>query len=433
MTDLMIAVCKRLAFAFWGQISTKLGRASFWLIIGGIVCGVLGYVFQVLMGRMLSVQEFGLLSALMALLMIVGAPLNALIMLVSREVSTHRARQDYGSIFHFFYSSNLRTALIVLVFITVFLLSTGKVQVYLKTSESAAIYLLAVLFFFGPPQAINDAFLQGVQSFKWLSATGVLGRIIKTIGAVMLVWAGYGVAGVLGGMILSSVVVWWVTYRVLNHTLTIGRGRPYQLTPISFRSLLPVLLANTAFAVMTQLDMILVKYYFPPQEAGLYAAASILGKAVLYLPGGIVVALYPMTAENHARGESSVNLLVQAFVVAAALCTAGAFFYLVFGESVVTALYGERYQEAGVLLKYYGFAILPMALILVIEHFLIAKRRVLFAYLFLTVAPLQIGAIYWLHDSLLTVLAVIAVTGFTTLFVGTAFLWRGYRRQEPAG
>ena len=57
-------------------------------------------------------------------------------------------------------------------------------------------------------------------------------------------------------------------------------------------------LANTFFGVMTQADVILVKHHFPPGEAGLYASASIMGKAVMYLPTAIIMALFPMVAAN---------------------------------------------------------------------------------------------------------------------------------------
>jgi len=178
---------------------------------------------------------------------------------------------------------------------------------------------------------------------------------------------------------------------------------------------------------MTQLDMVLVKYYFTQQEAGYYAAASILGKAVLFLPGGIVMALYPMVAENHARGQTSAHLLAQALGLTVSLCVFGAAFYWFFGEGVVILLYGASYQESGPLLKYFGLAILPMAVVLVVVHFLIAKGRVIFAYLFLPVAPLQMAAIHWFHDSLFSIITVIGVSGMATMCIGVGFLWREFQ------
>lgn len=411
-----------------GLFYSKLARASAWLFVGSMAGGILGYVFQVLMGRMLSTREYGLFSAMVALFAVLAAPLGALMMVVSRKVSEYRAKLDSGSITHFYYSINLRTAIVGALLLGICFLFAPQVQSYLKAPSATPIYLLGALLFLTFPPIINNAFLQGLQSFTWLSASGLLGVLLKIIFSAVLVWLGYGVAGALGGTILAALVGWVITYSALYRLLEEGRGKPFQTAHLSFKPALPVLVANAAFAAMTQLDMVLVNYYFPAHEAGLYAAASILGKAVMYLPGGIAMALFPMVAENHAREEGSAHLLLQAVGLTALLCGAGAVFYYLFGEWIITFLYGESYRGAGAVLKYYGFAILPMGLVLVAENFLIAKGRVLFAYLFVVTAPLQLTAIYFYHGSLLMVVSVMGASGLLLAMTGYGVLWRAFKK-----
>ena len=92
-------------------------------------------------------------------------------------------------------------------------------------------------------------------------------------------------------------------------------------------------------------------------------------------------------------------------------------------------LYGEDYRGAGEVLRYFGFAILPMGLVMVAEYFLIAKGRVLFAYLFFFMAPLQVLAIYLFHDSLQMVVAVMGASGVLLVFTGYGMLWRASRKS----
>jgi O-antigen/teichoic acid export membrane protein len=198
---------------------------------------------------------------------------------------------------------------------------------------------------------------------------------------------------------------------------------------LSFAPALPILIANTAFAAMTQLDMVLVNYYFPPHEAGLYAAASIIGKAVMYLPSGIAMALFPMVAENNARDQSSAHLLLQAVGLTALLCTAGAVFYLLLGEWIIGILYGPSYEGSGEILRIFGFAILPMAMVMVAEYFLMAKGRVLFAYLSAIIAPLELTAIYFWHDSLQSVVIIMGVSGLLLAILGYGMLWPAFRKS----
>ena len=405
----------------------KLARASIWLFVGGIAGGLLGYVFQILMGRMLSTQEYGLFSAMIALSTVLSAPLSTLMMVVSRKISEYRTRQDSGSITHLYYSINIRTAIVAALMLGVYLFFVPQIQFYLKVPSITPVYLLGALLFLAFLPAINSAFLQGLQRFIWLSASGSFIVLFKIIFSAALVWLGYGVAGALGGTILAVIAGWLITYGALHQPLAEGRGLPFQTEHLSIKPALPVLAANVSFATMTQLDIVLVNYYFPAHEAGLYAAASILGKAVMYLPGGIAMALFPMVAENHARSQGSAHLLLQALGLTTLLSGAGAVFYFLFGEGIVAFLYGEHYRGAGEVLKFYGFAILPMALVLVVEHFLIAKGRVLFAYLFLFTAPLQLIAVYFFHDSLQMVVAVMGVSGLTLALLGYGLLWRAFK------
>ena len=407
---------------------SHLARASAWLFVGSITGGILGYVFQVVMGRMLIPQDYGLFSAMMALLAVLGAPFSTLMMVISRKVSEYRAIQDNGSITHLYYSINIQTAAVGGLLLGVCMFFVPQLQSYLKAPDVVPVYLLGVLLFLIFPPIINNAFLQGLQNFTWISLSSVLTALFKIVFAVLFVWLGYGVGGALGGIILANCAIWIFTYTVLHRSLIAGRGISSQTGHLSFKSALPVLVANTAFATMTQLDMVLVNYYFPAHETGLYAAASILGKAVMYLPGGIAMALFPMVAENHARGKGSAHLLLQAVGLTALLCGAGAMFYYLLGEWIITFLYGESYRDAGNVLKFFGFAILPMALVMVAEHFLIAKGRVLFAYLFVIIAPLELAAIYFYHDSLLTVVAVMGASGLMLTLVGYGLLWREFRK-----
>lgn len=406
----------------------KLARASSWLFVGGVAGGILGYLFQIIMGRMLSVSEYGIFSALMAMIVVIRAPMTTLSMIISRRVSTYRSEQDNGKLGYLFYWINRKLLLIAVVLIVLVVFNIKPLQNFLLIEKSAHLYLLLIILLIAFPQAVNNAYLQGLQYFKWLSVSGVLATLLKIIIAVILIYFGLGVAGALGGVIFSTFIILILTYVVLRPSLSKNNASISNTTHLLFKSAMPVLLANVAFAVMTQIDMVLVKYYFSEQEVGIYAAASILGKAVMYLPGGIAMALFPIVAENHASGKSSAHLMFQAVGVTALLSLTGALFYYFFADSIIVLLYGTDYKEAANVLKYFGFAILPMALVMVAEHFLIAMGRVLFAYLFMVVAPLQLIAIYYYHDTLLDIVAVLSISGIILVVSGYGLLWRTFKK-----
>ena len=406
---------------------SKLVQASSWLLAGGVAGGILGYVFQIIMGRMLSVAEYGALSSIMAIYAIMSTPFQTIFMIVSRRVSVLKSQKNIDSIAKLFFVLNYKVAGISFILI-LFFWFLPFIKKYLLIENSSQFYLLIGILISTTFFSINKAYLQGLQYFKWLSASGVLSNLFKTIIAIIFVYFGFGVSGALGGVFISTLITLVLTYFILHPTLNKNSTSSPSTTSFLFKSAsLAVLFANIAFATMTQIDMVLVKYFFSEQDAGLYAAASILGKAAMYLPGGVTLALFPMVAENHAKGTSSSNVMFQAVNITALLSLIGALFYYFFADYIILFLYGADYKDASIILKYFGFAILPMSLIMVAEYFLIAMGRVLFAYLFILVAPLQAIAIYYYHDTLLNVVTVLFVSGAVLVLVGYGLLWGEFK------
>jgi O-antigen/teichoic acid export membrane protein len=408
----------------------KLLQAGFWLSGAGVVGGVLGYVFQVLMGRLLSPAEFALFSAIMALTVFFMSPLGALNMLVSRRVSILRALAQHHAMRHLYLRTHQALALSGLCFLALMAIALPHIQNYLKAPDTLPIWIFSMVILFGAMTILNNAFFQGQQQFTWLGASGVVGVSIKIIFSVILISLGWGISGAVLGVLLSIILMWLLgTAYTLKKLPSHGTAGPQAVEPFPISIVVPVLIANVAFAIMTQLDMVLVNHYFDAEQAGMYAAASVLGKAVLYLPGGLVMVMFPMVAEQHANDKGSAHLLMQAAGATLLVCGAAALFYGLLGPWLVQVFYGQQYAAAGKLLGLYGWAILPMAMVMVAEHFLIAKGRILFAWLFLAVAPLQLLIIHLWHPNLESVILVLGAGGIVMVVIGYSMLLRDYLRR----
>lgn len=416
------------ALGLWEEVrGSRLLRAGLWMSVAGVAGGALGYLFQVLMGRLLSPADFALFSAVMALGMFAASPLSALTMLVARQVATLVSGGNQGQ-FRPFYISVLRG---IFVWAVILLGCTTLVQdalrAYLHAPDAVPIWIFSILLVLSAFLALNNAFLQGSQHMGWLGCLGVAGVLVKIFFGVAFVCLGYGATGALLGVLCTTAVIWLAGSALLLPSLPKGdRSGAETSGTFTIAAIVPVLIANVAFTAMTQLDMVLVNHYFDADQAGQYAAASVLGKAVLYLPGGLVIALYPMVAGRHAARQSSAHLLAQSAFAALLVCGAAALFYWMMGPWLVGLLYGGAYAPAGELLGLYGWAVLPMALVMVAEHFLIAQGRVLFAWLFLAVAPLQLLVIHLWHPDLPSVILVVGGGGAVMALVGYGMLLREY-------
>lgn len=406
---------------------SRLAQASSGLFLVYILAGILGYAFQVVMGRWLSPADYGVLSALLALLMVLGVPLGTVGMVVTRRFAEYRVNDDRRALTALYWRIHWQVAVAGVLGTVLLFACIPWLRVYLHVSSPWPVVWFAVLMLCSLFAPLSHALLQGMQDFRRLGSAVMQWGAGKLLFPLVLVGAGLGLNGALLGLIFNGLLSWVVAFAMVRRYMMPDTSKNAAL-PLSLRANLPILLANICFAVMTQLDMVLVNYYFPGDLAGNYAAAAVLGKVVLFLPGGIVAALFPMVAENEARGHSSISLFMGSVGMTVLTSGLAALFFFLFADPVIELFFGNKYSEASQVLRYFGFAMLPMALVMVAEYFLIAKGRVLFAYLFLVAAPCQIVAIHFFHDSLLQVVLVMTVCGGLLTLVGYSLMWRDYQR-----
>jgi O-antigen/teichoic acid export membrane protein len=348
-------------------------------------------------------------------------------MVVSRRVTFLFSKEQFNNLKKLYWKLIVFLFGIGIFFILTCLLFTDFAQEYLKSQNSEPIWIFYGMLALTMLLVVNNAFFQGLQNFYWLALTGLIGLAMKIFLSCGFVGLGYGVSGALAGILCTSIITILFGIFLIQRNLSRHIGPAAQLqsnSSLPKLNVFPVLIANLGFVAMTQLDMVLVNWYFPVTEAGAYAAASVFGKAILYLPGGIVLALFPMVAKNQSDNISSAHLIRNAVLTTLLMCGTVAIIYWAMGDWLMNLFYGNRYIGSGQLLRWYGLAILPMALVMVAEHFLIAQGRTLFCWLFLSILPFQFAAIWLWHEELWMVLVNIGVSGATLAFLGYFMLFQ---------
>jgi O-antigen/teichoic acid export membrane protein len=391
------------------------------LTASNLLTGILGYFFQILMGRMLTPIEFGLLSAILSLGMFCASPLNALALVVARRVAFLAARGAENKLKSLIFRLHARTICIAVGLALVYGALLPQIGALMNVDHGTYLWLFFIYMVFVALSVICNAVLQGLELFALLSVVGITGVVLKIIVAQSLLISGLGIFGVIVAIALSAFFVW-----ILAGWFALARLQKPAISGLEDMVLpkanyIPILCATVAFAALTQLDMVLVKKYFSPDQAGQYAAAAVLGKAILYLPGGLVLALFPLVAKKQALMGDPTELLLQSLAATALVCLAIALGFNLFSRDLIEIFYGPQYADAAKTLKWFGFAITPMALIFVAEHFLIAQGRVFFVWLLAVVAPMQVLAVHVWHEELWMVVAFIGTSGCLILFFGVLF------------
>ncbi len=392
------------------MLRDKFLRAGTSLFIASIVTGIFNYAFQLAMSRLLSTEDFGLMNSLLSLLLITGLPFITIMTVLTKYVSTFMVEGDYGKIKGLFLKAYRNIFSMGLLALFVFVCLSFLIKQFLKMDSVTPIVLLGIALFTCLVFPINAAFLQGLQKFRSLSiVSGTLGPA-KFVFCLIFVLLGLRVNGVFWGLILTNMAIFLISYAPLRSIIKSAATSVVKMEDL-FSYAVPVFLANLCFVVLTQIDLILVRHYFPPIEVGIYASAAVLGRAVMYLPASLVLALFPMVAEAHAKDQSSKHLLVKALAYTIFLAGTGTILYILFPSLIINLLFSRKYIAAAPILGLYGLAMVPMGLLFVLINYQLARSHVRFISYLLLITFLQVLLIVFIHQTLTQILWIIFACG----------------------
>ncbi len=396
------------------MLNDKFLRGSVLLFFSMMMGNVFGYLFQLAMGRMLPVAAYGEMNALMSFLAIAGIPFVALMNFFSRVTAAFFVENNLAAVKRLHFTGLSRISLTLIPVMLIPCLFSSFIGNYLGVKTDKVLIVLACIYVTGPVM-INTGVIQGMQLFRSLSLISCGLPAFKFAYAVLFVWFGWGVYGAIGGLLATAVTLLAVSQWLIGRALPAEGGA----VVFSFQEIIRyaggLFVANACFSVMTQADVMLVKHYFSAHQAGLYSSAAVMGKAVMYLPGAIVLALFPMAAANQTAGRSSAAMLTKALILTLLLSGSGALILYLFPEFVMGVLFGVRYAEAAEITALFGIAMLPMAFLLLLMNYLLAQGKIRFIFFIGLALVTELVGIHFLSNRLENILYVIMVAGVVAL------------------
>jgi len=360
------------------SLARSFPRASVMIFAGNFIAGVCVYALQVLMGRLLRVEDYSLFSALMGMFNIASLPLTALFMVVTRRLALQPDLTDASPAASLLVTAERRLALSLGVVLIFAIATSFAIARSLGSASPLPVIFLWIAICLNAFVCLYAAALQGMHRFSQIAASNAAIPAVRIIVCAVLVGVGFGVSGAVAGVMLSLLAggawYWFLTERALSRRGALpARGQLFT-SPEG----LALAASSLGFIALTQLDYVIVRIACTPVQASLYSAGAVLAKAVLWLPAGITVALYPTVVSERAGNRGSSHLLYKSLAMAALFSgllsltlAAGAGFW-------VRVLYGPEYAGAAVYLRWLSVIYLPMALVLVVDNYQLALGRARF-------------------------------------------------------
>lgn len=281
----------------------------------------------------------------------------------------------------------------------VFLIATPLLTNFLNIQQPLALYLLSPIIFFFMISTTQRSVLQGELKFGRLVLSFMAEVIIKIVFTIIFIMLGFSVLGAIGAVLIGIVIGFVVTQIYLLPYLVGKRGARPSISPILKYSL-PVLMQGLALTSMYSTDLLLVKHFFPPDVAGVYASLAVLGRVVFFGVSPITHTMFPIVARRFSHGQPYHRIFYSSVVMIVALTLGVVIFYKFFPQIPIIILYGESYIVGAPFLWLFGVFMMLLAIAMLFTQFYLSVGRTKIVGLFGIAAVLQMVLIWFIHPSI---------------------------------
>jgi O-antigen/teichoic acid export membrane protein len=211
----------------------------------------------------------------------------------------------------------------------------------------------------------------------------------------LLPWAGVAGLGVTGILMGSAAVTAVAAVWTLRRTSKTA-GAPVEVLR---GDLGRAGVALILFWAMASIDVPLARHFLHPHEAGQYAAASVIGKAIIWLPGALSLVMFPRVTSRRERGEHTHPPLIRAMAATFVLCAVGVLGLKVLGPTMIPLFFGNDYRESVSLAWRVGLVCLPFALANLLLFYHLTRGTALFLVGVVVSLVVELVSLALFHDS----------------------------------
>lgn len=270
-------------------LRVRLLSGSFIMLLSSVFVGGMNLIYNFAIAHALGADKFGHASVVYTMLMLLSSATLSFQLVCSKFVARSESNSGRVAIYRLLhrrawaYSASIAVALAA---------ANPVISRYLNLPSQIFVYLLAIAAVFYIPLGVRRGFLQGTYDFRPLAANFAIEVIVKLIGALVLVKAGYGVEGVVLAMTISVMAAYFVAVPRRHGVTSVAKARLSSAIGEGVQAI-------TFFigqVVINNLDIILVKHFFDPTAAGIYAAVALAGRVVYMLSWSVVSSMFPFSA-----------------------------------------------------------------------------------------------------------------------------------------
>ncbi len=376
------------------------------LVGAGTIAGsFFSYLLQFVLGRRLSVEDYGSFNTLLSISSLIGVIAVVLGLSLVKVVAELYINEEEEKLKLLFINISKFSLLVGGVLFGVVFSLRYYISTIFKIGSVGAVVFFALTAGVGILNGVPPSFIRGLQKFKNFSLFQVLSSIIRFLFPTIFVFMGLGLTGVFGGLSVSSVLTIIVGTLLMDLSLKVNKNinltKEYKKI-LSFS--LPVVFVHLFTTSLTSIDLILVKKFFSPIDAGYFAGAVTLGKILLFGAGAVTVVMFPKIIALYTKGKDFYPEFKNLVSILIAILLLGIFSYSVFPGLITRIFFGKTFENSVVFLPMFSIFVSLLVLINFFVYFFLAVEKRNVALLLLPGVVLQYLLINMYHSSLYEVI-----------------------------
>lgn len=355
----------------------KFESNSIYLLICAALSGIIGYLYQIVLGNVLSVEDYGKANILITYISTVSMVIQPISLLASRNVAIFKAKKQEEELTNFLAAV---FEIVVIICIIICLLTFGFELVRendINTFAHATCFAVTLV-----TNIVYNVFLGIAQGFKQFVKYGLVGLVYVIVKVTTIVASRHiqSIYIVMFSIIISNIICIII---LLCPNKQDGIIRKYKRQKL--KGWVPEILPFYGWTFIIQLllgfiinggDVILIKFIFSDAMAGIYAVSSNLCRIAIIASTPILTIMYAEVAGNLANKNILLDLLKKSMLYCSMIAVIFLGLLNITGKWVVKVLYGMRYEEAILYLPRTSFFIISVVWLNILSQYCMALGKV---------------------------------------------------------
>ena len=321
------------------SLHARILSGSVVLLLGSGLTAAINFAYNVAVARILGPAAFGHATAVYTLLTLISAVTLSFQIVPAKVVAQQSTLETKGAAYRDFHRGAWGCGVIIALLLVLF---QSSISAFLKLPSPVMVDLIAIGAAFYVPLGSRRGYIQGAYGFRSLSTSLVLEGLVRLCGSLLLVMLGFGVNGVIAANAAAIAVAYFAAAPKLPPPV------PNQIRlSHALRESMQAIVFFAGQVLINNCDIVLVKHFFTPAMAGLYAAIAMVGRVIFAFSQAVVNSMFPLVAGTGDEERKDLKVIATSLLLVLGIGCSVALVLRLAPASMWTAFFGPGFKVAG--------------------------------------------------------------------------------------